>query len=109
MFSYGTLIRGSSRTAVPHTPPIQEGKATMTLEVSVGVLLVCLGLLLGSTWTIQALQARFRRLALERRRLNEEWLALRAALQRQRRGRCRCRRCGAPPAEWRDQSGSGPQ
>ncbi len=40
-------------------------------------LLVCLGLLLGATWTAQALQARLRRQAEERRRLNEEWAAVR--------------------------------
>jgi uncharacterized paraquat-inducible protein A len=53
------------------------------------VLLVCLGLLLGATWTIRALQLRLRRQAEEQRRLNEEWLAIRNA--RWQRGRCpRC-------------------
>ncbi len=61
----------------------------MTLQVLVAVLLVCLGLLLGTTWTIQALQPKLRRQAEERRRLNEEWLAVRAAARQ--RGRCpRC-------------------
>ncbi len=49
----------------------------MTLQMLIGVLLVCLGLLLGTTWTIQALHARLRRQAEERRRLNEEWMAIR--------------------------------
>ncbi|MBV8540469.1 MAG: hypothetical protein JO364_04945 [Pseudonocardiales bacterium] len=64
----------------------------MTLQVLVGVLLLCLGLLLGSTWTLQALQARTRRQAEGWRRLYEERLAVRAALQR----RGRCPHCGAP-------------
>lgn len=63
----------------------------MILQVLVGALLVCLGLLLGATWTIQALQSRFRRQAEERRRLNEEWAAVSAA----RRQRGQCPRCKA--------------
>jgi uncharacterized paraquat-inducible protein A len=60
--------------------------ALMTLGA---VLLVCLGLLLGATWTIQALQPKLHRQAEERRRLNAEWSAIRAA--QQRRGKCpRC-------------------
>ncbi|MGH3972648.1 MAG: hypothetical protein ACRDS9_04910 [Pseudonocardiaceae bacterium] len=55
----------------------------MTLQVLGGVMLLCLGLLLGSMWTIQALQPKLRRQAEERRRLNEEWVAIRAA-RRQR-------------------------
>jgi hypothetical protein len=58
-------------------------------------LLVCLGLLLGTTWTIQALQPRLRRQAEERRRLNEEWAAVRTI--RSLRGRCP--RCGIALAE----------
>ncbi|MGH3720543.1 MAG: hypothetical protein ACRDRI_17190 [Pseudonocardiaceae bacterium] len=55
------------------------------------VLLVCLGLLLGSSWTVQALQHKHRRQAEERRRLNDEWLSVRAA--HQQRGTCpRCSR-----------------
>jgi hypothetical protein len=60
-----------------------------------GVLLVCLGLLLGTAWTTQALQPRLRRHADERRRLDEEWLAVRAA----RRHRSECPRCGRPLSE----------
>ncbi|HET9117636.1 MAG TPA: hypothetical protein VFN75_06110 [Pseudonocardiaceae bacterium] len=58
-------------------------------------LLVCLGLLLGSTWTVQALQARFRRLAQERRRLNDEW----SAMRRGRRQQGQCARCARPLCE----------
>lgn len=65
------LQRGSP-TSWRITPQIP-----MTMQVLIGVLLVCLGLLLGTTWTIQALQARLRRRAEERRRLNEEWMAIR--------------------------------
>jgi hypothetical protein len=67
----------------------------VTVQVLSGILLVCLGLLLGSTWTIQALHARLRRQAEERRRLNEEWAALRAAHEQ----RHRCPRCGIPLVE----------
>jgi len=64
----------------------------MTIEVLVGVLLVCLGLLLGASWTVQALQPKLRRQAKERRRLNEEWSAVRTA----RRQWEECPRCGSP-------------
>ncbi|HEX2263837.1 MAG TPA: hypothetical protein VHH52_08785 [Pseudonocardiaceae bacterium] len=58
----------------------------MTIEVLVAILLVCLGILLGTTWTTQALQPRLRRQAEERRRLNEEWSAVRTAPRQ--RGTC---------------------
>jgi hypothetical protein len=67
----------------------------VTLQVLSEVLLVCLGLLLGSTWTTQALQPRLRRQAEERRTLNAEWLAVRTA----RRQRRQCPSCGSPLAE----------
>ena len=62
------------------------------------VLLVCLGLLLGGTWTIQAVQSKLRRQAEERRRLNEEWSAVRTA----RRQRRECPRCSTllSEGEW---------
>ena len=41
------------------------------------ILLFCLGLLLGSSWTLQAVQLKLRRQAEERRKLDEEWSALR--------------------------------
>ena len=68
----------------------------MTLQVSAGLLLVCLGLLLGTTWTIQALQFRLRHQAEERRRLNAEWAAIRVTRQQ----RVQCPRCGAPLSDW---------
>lgn len=64
----------------------------MTLQVLGALLLVCLGLLFGTTWTIQFQQPKLRRQAEERRRLNEEWVAVRAA----RRQRGRCPRCASP-------------
>ncbi len=64
----------------------------MTVQVVSGVLLVCLGLLLGTSWTTQALQPKLRQQAEERRRLNEEWLAVRTA----RRQRGECPRCASP-------------
>jgi uncharacterized paraquat-inducible protein A len=59
------------------------------------ILLVLLGLLLGATWTTQAVQPKLRRQAEERRRLNEEWLAVRSA----RRQQSACPRCGSPLSE----------
>jgi hypothetical protein len=57
-----------------------------------GLLLVCLGMLLGITWNIQMNQGTLRRQAEERRRLNNEWAAIRT-LQRQQ-GECPC--CESP-------------
>ncbi|MGH3899422.1 MAG: hypothetical protein ACRDTA_14515 [Pseudonocardiaceae bacterium] len=65
------------------------------IEALVAVLLLCLGLLLGWSWTLQAVQPTLRRQAEERRRLNEEWSAVRAA----RRQRGECPRCGSPLSE----------
>jgi hypothetical protein len=65
-------------------------------QLLIGVLLVCLGLLLGTTWTIQALQPKLRRQAEERRRLNKEWSAVHTA----RRQRGECPRCGSALSEW---------
>jgi hypothetical protein len=59
------------------------------------VLLVCVALLLGASWTTQALQPKLRQQAHERRRLNEEWVAVRAARHRLER----CPRCGCPLAD----------
>jgi hypothetical protein len=62
----------------------------VTVQVLSAILLVCLGVLLGATWTIQISQPKLRRQAEQRRRLNEEWSAVRAA----RRQRRKCPRCG---------------
>lgn len=59
----------------------------MTLQMLSHLLLLCLGVLLGTSWTLQAIQYKFHRLAEERRRLNEEWLAVRAARRQQLDGR----------------------
>jgi sulfite exporter TauE/SafE len=67
--------------------------------VLAGVLLVCLGLLLGTTWTIQALQPTLRHQAEERRKLNEEWAAIRTV----RRQQGQCPRCGVSLSGWSDQ------
>jgi hypothetical protein len=67
-------------------------KSTVTPLVLGGVLLVSLGMLLGSSWTIQAFQPTLRRQASERRRLNEEWAAVHSA----RRQRGVCPRCMRP-------------
>jgi hypothetical protein len=60
------------------------------VQVLSAVLLVCLGTLLGATWTTQACQPKLRRQAEQRRRLNAEWVAVRAA----RRQQGECPRCG---------------
>jgi hypothetical protein len=57
-----------------------------------GLLLVFLGVLLGTAWTNQATQSQLRRQAQERRRLNEEWAAIRAI----RREQTECQRCANP-------------
>jgi len=59
------------------------------------LLLVWLGLLLGATWTTQALQARFRRQAEERRRLNAAWAAVHATAHHGEK----CPHCGYPPTD----------
>jgi uncharacterized paraquat-inducible protein A len=64
-----------------------------TLFAIVGCLaLLCLGLLLGASWSIQTLQPKLRQQAEERRRLNEEWAAVRATRQQ----RLHCPRCSSP-------------
>ncbi|MBV8995691.1 MAG: sigma-70 family RNA polymerase sigma factor, partial [Pseudonocardiales bacterium] len=55
------------------------GGGTIQATVLIVLVSLCVGMLLGTTWTFQALQPTFRRQAEERRRLNEEWLALRTA------------------------------
>lgn len=59
------------------------------------LLLIFFGLLLGASWTTQALQSQLRRQAEERRRLNEEWSTVRSA----RRQRGLCPRCASPLSE----------
>ncbi|MGH3823444.1 MAG: hypothetical protein ACRDRA_11545 [Pseudonocardiaceae bacterium] len=57
-----------------------------------GLLLFFLGLLLGGTWTTTATQSKINRLAKERRRLNDEWEAVRTV----RRQQTECTRCASP-------------
>lgn len=68
---------------------------TLLVPVMSGVILVCLGMLLGASWTTQALQAKLRQHAEERRRLNEQWSAVRTARQQRRK----CPRCASPLSE----------
>jgi hypothetical protein len=102
--------RGSDHAAVllerdtlPHRPAAQPWpgdalswrnipRGAVTVHVLSAILLACLGVLLGATWTIQASQPKLRRQAEERRRLNEQWSAVRTA----RRQRRQCPRCGNP-------------
>ena len=79
-------------------PPLR----TVTIQVLGAALLVCFGLLLGSSWTVQALQPKLRRQAEERRRLNEEWSAVLATRVRQGT----CLRCGSPLPEPDNDGGS---
>lgn len=62
----------------------------MTLALLSAVLVLSSGALIGTSWATLALQPKFRRQAEERRRLNNEWLALRAARQQQ----SECPGCG---------------
>jgi len=58
----------------------------MITIILLGALLsISMGALIGSAWTTQALEGRFRHHAAERRRLNQEWAAVRALRERQRR------------------------
>jgi hypothetical protein len=63
-------------------------KSTVTVLPLGGILLLCLGVLLGSSWTIQTFQPKLRQLAAERRRLNEEWAAVHSVRQRDECTRC---------------------
>ena len=57
----------------------------MTIQVAglIILLVLCSGILLGTSWTVQALQPNLRRQAKERRRLNAAWEEVRANLQQQ--------------------------
>ncbi|MGH3672989.1 MAG: hypothetical protein ACRDSH_20560 [Pseudonocardiaceae bacterium] len=68
----------------------------MTTQAAVLILLacLCLGMLLGTAWTAQALQPKLRRQAVERRKLNAEWQAVRDSRHSARL--VRCPRCGCP-------------
>jgi uncharacterized protein YneF (UPF0154 family) len=57
-----------------------------------GLLLVFLGILIGTIWTIIATRSQISRQAKERRRLNEEWAAIRAVHRQQ----TECVRCASP-------------
>ena len=57
-----------------------------------GLLLICLGMLLGATSANQLRQSQLRRQAEERRRLNNEWAAIRAVYRQQ--AECPC--CAFP-------------
>lgn len=74
----------------------------MTAQAAGLILLACLcvGMLLGTTFTVQAIQPRLRRQAAERRRLNAEWQAVREAQQSAQS--VRCARCGyrLPAGTW---------
>jgi hypothetical protein len=82
-----TSWRGPSQSSVTHQ--------LFSWGALSAVLLVCFGLLLGATWTTQALRPKLRRQAEERRRLNAEWSAVRTA----RRQRGQCPRCASPLSE----------
>src|ERR671917_2958682 len=58
-------------------------RSGVTVQAAIFIVLacLCLGNLLGTAWTIQALQPKLRRQAEERRRINAEWQALRNTRQ----------------------------
>lgn len=68
----------------------RNASLTMVIITSAG-LLICLGLLLGGSWTRQALRANYRHHAEQRRQLSEQWHALRTA-----RHHNHCPRCTSP-------------
>jgi hypothetical protein len=99
----------SSDFGVVTPPPESAGlwqhtlQSAVILQVMGSTLLICLGLLLGTTWTIQVLQSKLRRLAEERRRLNDEWLEIheeRSAIHTTRRQLTMCVHCGRPQSEF---------
>jgi hypothetical protein len=78
------------------TPSWRDVPQSAMIEQLLGaLLLICLGLLLGTTWTIQAVQPKLNRQAAQRQRLNEEW----ATIYSIRRAQARCPRCGFPQAD----------
>ncbi len=79
-----------SATSWRNTP-----QSTVTFQILGAVLLLCLGLLLGTSLTVSTLEPKLRRQAEERRKLNEEWAAVRTA----RRQRSECPRCANPLSE----------
>lgn len=66
----------------------------MTVQTAGLIVLACLfiGMLLGTAWTVQAVQPNLRRQAEERRQINAEWQAVRDAAQSVHFARCP--RCG---------------
>ena len=76
-------------------PPITVTRQVLGWVLLAAALLVLLGLLLGWSWTNQALQPKLRQQAEERRRLNAEWLEIRSA----RRQQAECPRCASPLSE----------
>lgn len=55
--------------------------STVWIAGLVVLLMLCFGMLLGTSWTVQALDRQSRRLALERQELNAERLAAQEASQ----------------------------
>ena len=70
-------------------------QSTMMAQVLGALLLICLGLLLGTTWTIQAVHPKLKRQAEERRRLNQEWATIYSIRTRQ----ATCIHCGFPQTD----------
>lgn len=62
-----------------------------TLLLVAAAVLICIGGLLGASWTTQMLETVSRRHAAERRVLDEAWRALEAS--RHRQGQVRCAHC----------------
>ncbi len=81
--------KDTSRRDTPQCTVTQEVVGWILLGAA---MLILLGLLLGWAWTTQALQPKLDKQAQERRKLNEEWLAIRTA----RRQRSECPRCASP-------------
>lgn len=76
-------------------PPIRVTRQVLGWVLLAAALLVLLGLLLGWSWTNQALQPKLRQQAEERRRLNAEWLEIRSTRQQH----AECPRCASPLSE----------
>lgn len=92
-----TVSRSASLALQPGNTPSWRDmpQSAVIIQVFGLFLLLCVGLLLGSTWTIQVVRPKLDRQAEERRRLNDEWAMIYSIRQQQ----ARCKRCGSLQAE----------
>lgn len=91
-----TTARPGGRTSWRYVPQYRVTPQVLGWLALGALLFVSFGILLGAAWMTQALRPRLRRQAEERRRLNQEWVAVREACLSLER----CPRCGCPLVRW---------